>query len=134
MEKSKKALDLLDEYLRKKHTIAQAKSLCVEGKHDEAYRIADDLRQKNPDFGLAYFMLGTIEMHKEHYDKGEELLDRAVQLGLPDDDKAWAFHNLGISSLRKQDFEKARGFLEKAVGLNPNLEESKRALKFLDDL
>ncbi|ODS31463.1 MAG: hypothetical protein SCARUB_03420 [Candidatus Scalindua rubra] len=80
--------------------IAQAKSLCNKGRYDEAYKIADDLRQKNPDFGLAYFLLGTIEMRKEHYDEGEELLNRAIQRELPDEDKAWAFHNLGISSVR----------------------------------
>jgi tetratricopeptide (TPR) repeat protein len=134
MEKSRNALKLLDDYLQKKHTISKAKSLCVEGRNDEAYKIADDLRQKHPDFGPAYFMLGTIEMHRENYDKGGELLNKAIQLGLPDDDMAWAFHNLGISLVRKEDFEKAREFLNKAVELNPDMKESKKALKLLDDL
>ncbi len=75
-----------------------------------------------------------IETRNAHYDKGEELLNHAVQLGLPDDDMVWTFHNLGTSSLRKKDFEQAREFLEKAVGLNPNMEESRKALNLLDDL
>ncbi|ODS31465.1 MAG: hypothetical protein SCARUB_03422 [Candidatus Scalindua rubra] len=109
----------------------QAKSLCNKGRYDEAYKIADDLRQKNPDFGLAYFLLGTIEMRKEHYDEGEKLLNRAIQRELPDEDKAWAFHNLGISSVRREDFEKAKEFLGKAVELKPDMEKSKKALKYL---
>ncbi|MBT3878976.1 MAG: tetratricopeptide repeat protein [Candidatus Scalindua sp.] len=114
--------------------ILRAKSLCVEGKDDDAYKIMESLRQKHPDFGQAYFMLGTIEMYKENYVKGQALLNRAIQLGLPDDDMAWAYHNLGYSLLQKQDFKKAKGFLEKAMEFNPDMEESKKALKFLDDL
>ncbi len=114
--------------------IARVKSLCIEGKSDEAYEIADGLRQKYPDFGLAYFMLGTIAMYREDYDKGEYLLNRAIQLGLPDADLAWAFHNLGVSALKKEDFEKAREFLEQAVGVNPGIEESRQALKLLADV
>ena len=114
--------------------ILQAKNLCVEGKNDEAYRVVDNLRQKHPDFGSAYFMLGTIEMYREHYVKGEALLNRAIQLGLPDDDMAWAYHNLGYSLLQKEDFEKAKGFLEKAVEFNPEMEESKKALKLLGEI
>jgi tetratricopeptide (TPR) repeat protein len=113
--------------------IAQAKSLCNEGKYDEACKIADDLRRENPDFGQAYFVLGTIEMCKERYSKGVELLNRAIQLKLPNEDKAWAFHNLGIGSLRKKDYAKAKEFFEKAVDLNSNMENSKRALKLLND-
>lgn len=112
--------------------IAQARSLCNEGKYDEAYKISDDLRQKNPDSGLAYYILGTVEMRRKNFDEGEYLLNRAVQLGLPDEDMAWAFHNLGISSLRRKDLEKAREFLNKAVKLNPDMEESKKTLETLD--
>jgi tetratricopeptide (TPR) repeat protein len=115
--------------------MVQVKSLYNEGKYDEAYRIADDLRQKKPDFGLAYFVLGTIEIRKEHYDKGEELLNRAVQLGLPDDDMAWAFYNLGKSSLQKKDYKKVREFLEKTIKLKPNnMEESKKVIDLFNDL
>jgi tetratricopeptide (TPR) repeat protein len=114
--------------------MVQVKSLYNEGKYDEAYRIADDLRQKKPDFGLAYFVLGTIEIRKEHYDKGEELLNRAVQLGLPDDEMAWAFYNLGKSSLRKKDYKKVREFLEKTVKLKPNMEESRKIFDLFNDL
>ncbi len=113
--------------------ITRARRFYHEGKYVDAYNIVYDLRQKHPDFGLIYFILGMIEMHNEYYDKGEELLNQAVQIGLPDKDMAWAFHNLGTSSLRKNDFEQARDFLEKAVGLNPDMEESRKALKSLNN-
>jgi tetratricopeptide (TPR) repeat protein len=116
------------------YVMVQVKSLYNEGKYDEAYRIAYDLKQKKPDFGLAYFVLGTIEIRKEHYDKGEELLNRAVQLGMPDDDMAWAFYNLGKSSLRKKDYKKARELLEKTIKLKPNMKESRKVLDLFNDL
>jgi len=62
------------------------------------------------------------------------MLKKAIQFGLPDEDKAWAFHNLGVSSLRKKDYEKAIEFLENAVGLSPNMEESQKTLESIDDL
>jgi tetratricopeptide (TPR) repeat protein len=134
MEKSKSALKLLNDYLQTNYRVTQVRNLYNEGKYDDAYRIADSLREKNPRLGLAYYILGTIEMLREHYDKGEELLNKAIQLKLSNEDTAWAFHNLGISSLRKKDYEKAREFLEKAVELNSNMEESRKTLDSLDDL
>jgi tetratricopeptide (TPR) repeat protein len=134
MEKSKSALKLLNDYLQTNYRVTQVRNLYNEGKYDDAYRIADGLREKNTRLGLAYYILGTIEMLREHYDKGEELLNQAIQLKLSNEDTAWAFHNLGIASLRKKDYEKAREFLEKAVELNSNMEESRKTLESLDDL
>ncbi|MGR3174337.1 MAG: tetratricopeptide repeat protein [Candidatus Scalindua sp.] len=134
MVKSKSALKLLNDYLQTNYRVTQVRNLYNEGKYDDAYRIADGLREKNPRLGLAYYILGTIEMLRKHYDKGEDLLNQAIQLKLSNEDTAWAFHNLGISSLRKKDYEKAREFLEKAVELNSNMEESRKTLESLDDL
>ena len=134
MEKSRKALKLINDYLHKTQAIAQAKSLCEEGRDDEAYKIADDLRQKDPDFGQAYFVLGTVELRKKNYNEGADLLYKAVNLGLPDEDMAWALHNLGIFSLRKKDFVKAKDYLEKSIRFNPDMEESQKALDRLDNL
>ena len=134
MEKSKNALKLLKDYLQTNYKVTQARNLFNEGKYDDAYIIADGLMEKNLKLGLAYYILGTIEIHREHYDKGEELLNQAIQLKLSNEDTAWAFHNLGIGSLRNKDYEKARGFLEKAVELNSNMEESRETLELLDDL
>ncbi len=114
--------------------MVQVKSLYNDGKYDDAYRIADDLRKKYPRLGLAYYILGAIGMLREYYDKGEELLNHAVQFGLPDEDMAWAFHNLGISSLRKKNYKKAREFLEKSVKLNLNMEKSMKTLELLNNL
>ncbi len=133
-EKSRMVLKLLNDYLQKKSLIIKAKGLCKLGKYDEAYRIADDLRQKYPEDGLPYYILGTIEMRKEHYDKGEDLLNKAVKLKQSDEDKAWVYYILGMSSARKNNFEKAREYLVKAVELDPNMKESKEALKQLNNL
>ncbi len=134
MEKSRKALKLLNEYLQTSYGVAQIRTLYNEGKYDEAYRLADNLRGNNPGLGLPYYVLGTIEMLRENYDKGEELLNQAIQLKLSEEDLAWAFHNLGISSLRKKDYEKAEEFLKKAVELNSNMEESRKTLDLIDNL
>jgi len=134
MEKSKSVLKLLNDYLQTNYSVTQVRNLYNEGKYDDAYKIAEGLREKNPGLGLAYYILGTIEMLREHYDKGEELLNQAIQLKLSNEDMAWAFHNLGIASLRKKDYEKAREFLEKAVELNSNMEESRKTLETLGDL
>ncbi len=132
-EKTKKALGLLSDYMQRKSLIKKARSLCEMGKYDDAYRIADEMREKYPEEGLPYFILGIIEMRKEHYDKGEDLLNKAAKLKQSDEDKAWVFHNLGVSSARKNNFEKARGYFAKAVKLNPNMQESKKALKQLNN-
>lgn len=134
MEKSRNALKLLNEYLQTSYGVTQIRALYNEGKYDEAYRIADNLREKNPGLGLPYYILGTIEMLRENYDRGEELLNQAIQLKLSEEDLAWAFHNLGISSLRKKDYEKAEEFLKKAVELNSDMEESRKTLDLLDNL
>lgn len=101
--------------------ILEAKGLCAEGRNDEAYRVVDSLRQKYPDYGPAYFILGTIEMYRDHYVKGEKLLNRAIQLGLSDEDMALANHNLSYSMHQKQEFEKANELLENAVEFNPDI-------------
>jgi Tetratricopeptide repeat. len=134
MEKSETALKFINDYLQRKSLIREARRLCKMGKYDDAYGIADDLRQKYPEDGLPYFILGTIEMRKENYDKGEDLLNTAVKMEQSDEDKAWSFHNLGIFSARKNNIEKAREYLAKAVELNPDMMESKKALKLLDNL
>ncbi len=129
----------------------QVNNLCAEGKKSEAYDIADNLRQKHPDCGPAYFLLGMIEMYRENYINGEEFLYQAIELGLPDEDMAWAYHNLSYSLLQKEGidinsetswlietnwfiFEKAKRLLEKALEFNPDMEESKKILKLLADL
>ncbi len=114
--------------------IAHARDLCKKGKLDYAYKIVDELRQKSPGYGLAYYVIGTIEIRKKRYDKGEALLNKAVKLVLSDKEKAGVFHNLGIASVRRKNIEKAKGFLEKAIKLNSSMEKSRKALDSLNNL
>jgi len=113
--------------------INSARDLFNQGKFDEAYRIAEDLRKKSPKFGLAYFLIGTIEIQSGDFEKGEKSLEQAIQLELPEGDKAWAFHNLGIAALRKQNLSKAVDYLKRAIQVNPEMEDSKKTLKLIED-
>lgn len=113
--------------------INSARNLFNQGKYKEAYRIADGLRKKNPNFGLAYFIIGTIEIQNGDIEKGEKSLEQAIQLELPEGDKAWAFHNLGISALKKQNFSRAVDYLKRAIQVNPEMEDSKKTLKSIED-
>jgi tetratricopeptide (TPR) repeat protein len=113
--------------------IHRAKDLFDKGEYDEAYRIAEGLKQKNPNFALAYFLLGTIDIQRGDIEKGTQLLKRSLQLELPQGDKAWAFHNLGIVALRNQDIKSAIQYLRQAIQVNPDMEESKRTLKSIEE-
>lgn len=111
----------------------QARNLFNHGKFDDAYAIADKLKRKNPQFGLAHFLLGTIEIQRGNIIKGEESLEHAISLELTDEDRAWAYHNLGIAALRKQDIKTAVDYLRKAIQTNPNMEESKKTLQSIEE-
>jgi len=111
----------------------QVRNLFNQGKFDEAYAIADKLKKKNPKFGLAHFLLGTIEIQRGNIIKGVESLEHAISLELTDEDRAWAYHNLGIAALRNQNINKAIEYLKKAIQTNPNMKESKNTLQSIEE-
>ena len=108
--------------------IARARKLFEEGKLNQAYAIAEDLSKKKNDFGLAYFLMGTVKIQQNDYIDGDNLLQKAIKYGLTNNDMAWAYHNLGVSSLRRNRLQEAHKFLKKCVEINPNMEESKKLL------
>jgi tetratricopeptide (TPR) repeat protein len=103
--------------------IARARALCQEGKLDEAYSIAEGLATKRPDFGLAYFIMGTIEIQRQHLNVAEEQLNAAIMKGLLKSDEAWALNNLATIYLVTNRREEALRSLEKAVLLDPGIAE-----------
>jgi len=98
---------------------------------DEAQRIAEELKEKNSEFGPAYFILGTIALQGGDSSRAEELLNHALTLELPDNDKAAAHQNLGIVALRAQRHQDAIHHFEKAVEYDPKMEESRKAAREL---
>lgn len=114
-------------------TASTARNLFNEGKFDEAYTIAESLMKKIPDFGLAYFLVGTIEVQRGNIVEGEKLLEKSIQLELTNGDRAWALHNLGIVSMKKQNITEAIDYLTKAIEINPDMEESKRTLSSIEE-
>ncbi|MFH1288415.1 MAG: tetratricopeptide repeat protein [bacterium] len=111
----------------------RARDLFNKGDYNGAYRIAEELKKKNPDFGLAFFLLGTIDIQRGNTDKGKEYIEHSLKLELSDGDRAWAFHNLGIIALRNQNIDRAVGYLNQAIQINPKMEESKKMLKSIEN-
>ncbi len=106
--------------------------LVLHSGNDSAYAIAEGLMKKIPDFGLAYFLMGTIDIQRGNMPEGESFLLKSIQLELTNRDKAWAFHNLGIAALRQQNIGKAIDYLKKAIEINPDMEESKKTLSSIE--
>jgi len=77
--------------------VAEARRLFSAGDLDGAFRVADGLRKKNDDFGLAYFLLGSVEAERGNFENAEALLKKALSLGLDTADEAWCLHNLGLA-------------------------------------
>ncbi|WP_169703076.1 tetratricopeptide repeat protein [Candidatus Kuenenia stuttgartensis] len=124
-----KGVSYLSEY---SEAAGNVRNLFNDGKYDEAYAIAEGLMKKIPDFGLAYFLMGTIDIQRGNMPEGESFLLKSIQLELTNRDKAWAFHNLGIAALRQQNIGKAIDYLKKAIEINPDMEESKKTLSSIE--
>ncbi len=117
--------------------ISTARDEFNKGNLDNAYKIVKKLYNKNKKFGLAQFLMGTIEISRQNFTEGELLLKNSINLGLPKTDLDWAYHNLGISLLRQQKYIEAISYFEEALKVNPNKKESSELLisikKYLDE-
>ncbi len=111
----------------------KARNLFNKGKLEEAYKLAQELKDNNPEFGLAFFLLGTIEIQKGDILKGKRNLEHSITLELTNSDKAWAFHNIAIANLRENNVQECITYLKKAIEVDPNMEESKKTLKHIED-
>jgi len=113
--------------------INEARKLFNDGEDDKAYRIAKSLSEKNPKFGLSYFLMGTIELQRGNYQAGDELLLKSIALEIPKGDEAWAYNNLGISALRQKRLNEAINYLEKCLDIDPKMSQSEKLLKQLKE-
>lgn len=106
----------------------KARDLFDKGNFDEAFRLAQELANKNAEFGLAYFIMGTVDAQKNTYADAKTFLLKAIRLGLTKSDEAWAYHNLGVVSLRQNRLQDAIDYLKRALAANPAMEQSRQLL------
>jgi len=112
--------------------IERARTLFNQEKLDEAYDIAKSLAIKKPDFGLAYFLMGTIEAKKGNDDSSAEAnLLKAINLGVPKYEEALAYNNLAAIKQKQGKMEDAISLLEKGIKSDSTIKETK---EYLDEL
>jgi tetratricopeptide (TPR) repeat protein len=100
--------------------IAEARRLFSAGDMDGAFRVADGLRKRKDDFGLAYFLLGSVEAQRSHFGEAEAFLKKALSLGLDVADEAWCLHNLGLVVGSQGHQLKAIDYIKEAHKKAPN--------------
>jgi len=108
--------------------ISTARSLFTQGKLTEAFAEAERLSKKKSDFGLAYFIMGTVKAQQGAYAEAKRFLVKSIDLGLNNSDLAWAYHNLGIVALRQQDISVAKSNFEAALKADPKMNDSREML------
>lgn len=112
--------------------IERARTLYNQEKFDEAYEIAKSLARKKPDFGLAYFIMGTIEVNKGNDDSSAEAnLLKAINLGIPKYEEALTYYNLAVIKQKQSKIDDALSLLEKGVKSDSTVKEIK---EYLDKL
>jgi len=69
-----------------------------------------------------HFMKGVIELNKKNYDRGDDHLQKSLDIGLKTPtNQALAYLNLAHSCFLKGDFIQCRTYLEKGKALDANL-------------
>ncbi len=111
--------------------VSRAKALFTQGQFADAFAEAERLSKTKPDFGLAYFIMGTVRTQEGQYVEGQTLLTKAISFGLAESDLAWAYHNLGIAAVRQGENLKAKGYFESAIKADPNMKESADMLRMM---
>lgn len=105
--------------------IVNARAKFTEGKLDEAFEIARALTIKKADFGLAYFIMGTVEAERGNFQKSQDFILLSLKYGLPNSDKAWAYHNLGIIALRQNKLEEAISYFDNCLEINSEMKDTR---------
>jgi tetratricopeptide (TPR) repeat protein len=107
--------------------IAEARRLFAAGDLDGAYRIGEGLKERNRNFGLAYFVMGTVEAQRHRLDQAEQLLRQAISCGLDAHDEAWCRNNLSVIAAARGRTEEAIALIIEAHALAPNDPEVNKA-------
>jgi len=105
--------------------ISKSRELFNKGDYNGAYKIANELIIKKEDFGLAYFIRGTVLSKWTRYN--EALIDfkKAVKYGLDKSDLTWCYHNMAISELNSNNLQSAYNYFVKCFNTTPEFKESK---------
>ena len=94
-----------------------ARALVVSNRPDDAMGELEQIITDDPNYGDAYYVMGTIHTNRKDSANALRAFSRAVQLN-PNDAKART--NLGWVLLASGDADAAIPHLEKAVEINPN--------------
>ena len=105
--------------------IAASKAMYNKGDLDGAYKKAEEIISKKNDFGLAYFMRGTVLAAKGNYNDALIDLKKAVNYGLDKSDLAWCYHNMAISELNLNKLQNAYDYFIKCYETDTNFTSSK---------
>lgn len=113
-------------------TIESIRTLFNQNKYDDAYNIAKSLVEKMPNFGMGFFLLGSIEAAKGNDDlNAESHLNKAIKLGLTKYIEAWARNSLAVIAEKQGKISTAISLLEQSIELDPTIKEIK---EYLDKL
>jgi tetratricopeptide (TPR) repeat protein len=87
---------------------------------EQAYSVLEDLNNKYPAFGDALFLMGSILIDKNEFDKALGFLNQAKSL-LPY--HPFVYIALAKIYMSKEIYDKAKEALETALSLNPTLKD-----------
>lgn len=105
--------------------ISKSQELYNIGDYKGSYDLAVELINKKNDFGLAYFMKGTVLAQWNKYSEALIDLNKAIKYGLDNSDLAWCYHNMAICELNRNNLKEAYDFFVKCYNSDPNFKESK---------
>lgn len=105
--------------------ISESRELFNRGDFKGSFEKAEELINKKNDFGLAYFIRGTVLSKWNR--NSEALIDfnKAIKYGLGKSDLTWCYHNMAISELHRNNLEEAYNYFIKCYNTSPGFKESR---------
>jgi tetratricopeptide (TPR) repeat protein len=105
--------------------ISESRELFNRGDLKGSFKKAEELINKKNDFGLAYFIKGTILFKWGRYSEAILDFNKAIKYGLDKSDLTWCYHNMAINELHRNNREEAYKFFIKCYNISPDFNESK---------
>jgi len=105
--------------------ITKSKKLFNQGKYQASYDISIELINKKEDFGLAYFMKGTILTRWNKYSDALIDFNKAIKYGLDNSDLTYCYNNMAICEVNRNNLQAAYNYFLRLYNIDPNFKESK---------
>lgn len=115
----------IDSSSSRDHILAQAETLKLTGRHEEAILLLEHLLSKHPDDVMILEELADNELSLENYDRASTAAERALTL---DPKSAAAHYVLGFVASHQESWTDSVHALKKANQLSPNNPEILRCL------